>query len=132
MSLLAVPVLQRFLYGLSPFDPIAYAQVCGILALATAVATWVPTRRAISVDPQDASRRLVRQALTLPGRASTLRLWGPGGGWVEYDDSGTHRNQPVLDAYPHLTREDSQAAMRYAADALSHEEVVFVGGAPQE
>ena len=26
----------------------------------------------------------------------------------------------VLDAYPHLTREDIQAAMRYAADTLAH------------
>ena len=51
MSVLAVPVLRRYLYGLSPFDPIAYVQVIGILAVATAVATWVPTRRAISVDP---------------------------------------------------------------------------------
>ena len=33
----------------------------------------------------------------------------------------------VLDAYPQLTREDIQAAMRYAADALAHEEVVFIG-----
>jgi uncharacterized protein (DUF433 family) len=33
----------------------------------------------------------------------------------------------VLDAYPHLTREDIQAAMRYAADTLAHEEVVFIG-----
>jgi uncharacterized protein (DUF433 family) len=34
----------------------------------------------------------------------------------------------LLDAYPRLTRDDIQAAMRYAADALAHEEVVFVGG----
>ena len=33
----------------------------------------------------------------------------------------------VLDAYPHLTREDIQAAMRYAADTLAHEEIVFIG-----
>ena len=32
----------------------------------------------------------------------------------------------LLDAYPRLTREDIQAAMRYAADALAHEEVVFI------
>lgn len=33
----------------------------------------------------------------------------------------------LLDAYPRLTREDIHAAMRYAADTLSHEEVVFLG-----
>jgi uncharacterized protein (DUF433 family) len=33
----------------------------------------------------------------------------------------------LLDAYPRLTREDIQAAMRYAAAALAHEEIVFIG-----
>jgi uncharacterized protein (DUF433 family) len=33
----------------------------------------------------------------------------------------------LLDGYPRLTREDIQAAMRYAADTLAHEEVVFIG-----
>ena len=33
----------------------------------------------------------------------------------------------LLDAYPRLTREDIYAAMRYAADTLAHEEVVFIG-----
>jgi uncharacterized protein (DUF433 family) len=33
----------------------------------------------------------------------------------------------LLDAYPRLTREDIQAAMRYAADTLAHEEMVFIG-----
>jgi uncharacterized protein (DUF433 family) len=32
----------------------------------------------------------------------------------------------LLDAYPRLTREDIQAAMRYAADALAHEEIGVV------
>ena len=36
----------------------------------------------------------------------------------------------LLDAYPRLTREDIQAAMRYAADTLAHEEVVFIGKHP--
>ena len=31
----------------------------------------------------------------------------------------------LLDAYPHLTPEDIRAALRYAADTLAHEEVVF-------
>jgi uncharacterized protein (DUF433 family) len=34
----------------------------------------------------------------------------------------------LLDAYPHLTREDICAALRYAADTLAHEEVVFIKG----
>jgi len=35
----------------------------------------------------------------------------------------------LLDAYPRLTRDDIHAAMRYAADTLAHEEVVFIGKA---
>jgi uncharacterized protein (DUF433 family) len=34
----------------------------------------------------------------------------------------------LIDAYPRLTREDIQAAIRYAADTLAQEEVVFIGG----
>ena len=30
----------------------------------------------------------------------------------------------LLDAYPHLTRDDIQAAMAYGADTLAHEEIV--------
>ena len=31
----------------------------------------------------------------------------------------------LLDAYPHLTAEDIRAALAYAADAVSHEEIVL-------
>jgi uncharacterized protein (DUF433 family) len=30
----------------------------------------------------------------------------------------------LLDAYPHLTAEDIRAALAYAADAVSHEDIV--------
>jgi len=33
----------------------------------------------------------------------------------------------LLEAYPGLTRDDLHAAMRYAADTLAREEVVFIG-----
>ena len=32
----------------------------------------------------------------------------------------------LLEAYPKLTHEDIQAAVRYAADTLAHEEIVFI------
>ncbi len=38
----------------------------------------------------------------------------------------------LTDAYPRLTREDIQAAIRYAADTLAHEEVVFLGDASKK
>ena len=33
----------------------------------------------------------------------------------------------LLDAYPHLTSEDIRAALAYAADTVSHEEIVLTG-----
>ena len=32
----------------------------------------------------------------------------------------------LLEAYPKLAHEDIQAALRYAADTLAHEEIVFL------
>jgi uncharacterized protein (DUF433 family) len=34
--------------------------------------------------------------------------------------------QDLLEAYPHLTEHDIQAAIRYAADTLAHEEIVLL------
>ncbi len=36
-------------------------------------------------------------------------------------------NQELLDGYPRLTPDDIQAAIRYAADAVSHGELVILG-----
>ena len=33
----------------------------------------------------------------------------------------------LMEAYPRLTREDMQAAIRYAADTLAHEETIILG-----
>ena len=35
--------------------------------------------------------------------------------------------QELLNAYPHLTKVDIQAAVNYAADTLAHEETVLLG-----
>ncbi|MCP9449003.1 MAG: DUF433 domain-containing protein [Nitrospira sp.] len=35
--------------------------------------------------------------------------------------------EDLLDAYPRLTKADIHAAIRYAADAVAHEETVLVG-----
>jgi uncharacterized protein (DUF433 family) len=43
-------------------------------------------------------------------------------------EGATH--QELLEAYPHLTEHDLQAAITYAADTLAHEETVFLE--PQE
>jgi uncharacterized protein (DUF433 family) len=39
-------------------------------------------------------------------------------------EGATHAD--LLEGYPHLTEEDIQAAMTYAADTLAHEETVTV------
>ena len=44
-------VLRGYLFGLSPLDPAAYGAVTALLALAAALATILPTRRAIRIDP---------------------------------------------------------------------------------
>jgi uncharacterized protein (DUF433 family) len=36
----------------------------------------------------------------------------------------------VLEAYPHLKKEDIQAAVRYAADTLAHKEVLLRAHSP--
>ena len=33
--------------------------------------------------------------------------------------------QEILDEYPHLTRSDIRAAIRYAAQTLAHEEIIL-------
>jgi ABC-type antimicrobial peptide transport system permease subunit len=45
------PLLGRFLYGLSPFDPITYAGISVILIGAAVVAMWTPARRATLIEP---------------------------------------------------------------------------------
>lgn len=51
----ASQVLRRSLYGLSPLDPIAYGGVL-LLALAACLASYIPVRRALRIDPVRALR----------------------------------------------------------------------------
>ena len=48
--------LARFLYGVSPFDPLTFASVALVLFLAGFAATLFPARRATRVDPVVALR----------------------------------------------------------------------------
>ena len=43
--------LSSLLYGVSPYDPLTFAGVAGVVLAATLVATIVPARRAARIDP---------------------------------------------------------------------------------
>jgi ABC-type lipoprotein release transport system permease subunit len=52
LAIAATPLLDR----VSPWDPATYAGVAVILAAVALIATWVPVRRATTIDPLVALR----------------------------------------------------------------------------
>jgi ABC-type lipoprotein release transport system permease subunit len=48
--------MSTLLYGITPLDPVTYAAVPLVLVAATMLASYVPARRAASVDPIEALR----------------------------------------------------------------------------
>ena len=51
LSLAAGIVLARFLYGITPTDPVTFAGVFALLAGASLLSSYLPARRAASTDP---------------------------------------------------------------------------------
>jgi len=56
-ALLVTRVLRTFLYGIESNDRITFCLVCAILGAAAFLATYLPARRAATVDPMAALRR---------------------------------------------------------------------------
>jgi putative ABC transport system permease protein len=56
LSFLTVRVLQKMLFGLSPYDPLTIGTAIGLLAAVAVLAGYVPARRAMRVDPNVALR----------------------------------------------------------------------------
>jgi ABC-type antimicrobial peptide transport system permease subunit len=50
-SAAAARLLRGYLYGLSPFDPIAFGGACLAWIAIAMLASWIPSRRATRVDP---------------------------------------------------------------------------------
>jgi ABC-type antimicrobial peptide transport system permease subunit len=46
--------MSSFLYGLSPVDPVAIGSALAVLAAVTWLASWIPARRAVRIDPMKA------------------------------------------------------------------------------
>jgi len=49
-------VLRALLFGVSPTDPVALAGAALLLIAVSAAASWLPARRAASLDPAQALR----------------------------------------------------------------------------
>jgi predicted permease len=55
-TILPWDVSLRFLYGISPVDPVAFLAVPGFLLGVAILASYIPARRAMKVDPMEALR----------------------------------------------------------------------------
>jgi putative ABC transport system permease protein len=55
-SLIAGRLLQAVLYKVSPFDPVSFALVAGVLTVIGLLACWLPARRATRINPTEALR----------------------------------------------------------------------------
>jgi putative ABC transport system permease protein len=56
LAVIAGFVLRGFLFGLSPMDPISYVIVALVLMASAVLATAIPVRRAVRIDPMTALR----------------------------------------------------------------------------
>jgi ABC-type lipoprotein release transport system permease subunit len=49
--------ISALLFGTEPTDPLTFVLVAGIIAVAALAASWVPARRAASIEPLTALRQ---------------------------------------------------------------------------
>jgi ABC-type antimicrobial peptide transport system permease subunit len=56
LSLLVTPLLGRLLFGVKPGNAENYALIFGVVLLVSALAAFLPARRAMNIDPLTALR----------------------------------------------------------------------------
>jgi len=56
LALWSAQVLEGLLFGVDPRDPLTLILVTGVVAFAVLLATYIPGRRAVRVDPVNALR----------------------------------------------------------------------------
>jgi putative ABC transport system permease protein len=50
-AVLLTRLLTTFLFGITPWDPVAFSSAVIVLTVVAAVAAWIPARRAARLDP---------------------------------------------------------------------------------
>ena len=67
-------LMSSLLFGISPMDPMTYVAMPLLLAIAAALASYLPARRAAAVDPVEALKAGVTAAIRLQEKLSTKRV----------------------------------------------------------
>ena len=52
----ATRLMQSLLFGVRPFDVVTYGAMVALLLASALLASWLPARKAASVDPSEALR----------------------------------------------------------------------------
>lgn len=56
-ALATAPLMRNLIYGVSPMDPVTFAGIALLLAFVALFACWLPSRRAMNMDPMTALRQ---------------------------------------------------------------------------
>jgi ABC-type antimicrobial peptide transport system permease subunit len=56
-AVLITRMMQAFLFGVSPTEPIVFLVIAALLLVVAVLACWIPARRAMRLDPLQALRQ---------------------------------------------------------------------------